>query len=132
MGKNIQGRPTDYKEEYCQMIIDHMEQGLSFKSFGAIVSVCEDTLFEWVKVHKKFSESKDIGHLKSMLFYELVGKRGMMNEIPFFNDRIYRLNMINRFRKDWIDGTKNENNDKVKTEIIVRYEQNSSNDTETP
>jgi hypothetical protein len=45
----------------------------------------------------------------------------MVNEIPFFNDRIWRLNMINRFRAQWSDGTKNENNDKVKTEIIVKY-----------
>jgi hypothetical protein len=54
-----------------------------------------------------------------------------MNDIPFFNDRIWRLNMINRFRNDWIDGTKNENNDKVKTEIVVRYEGDTDNAEET-
>jgi hypothetical protein len=125
-------RPTDYKEEYCQMLIDHMAEGYSFKSFGGIISVVEDTLHEWVKVHPKFSESKNIGTLKSMVFWEQVGRKGMMNDIPFFNDRIWRLNMINRFRNDWIDGTKNENNDKVKTEIVVRYEGDTNNAEETP
>jgi hypothetical protein len=67
-----------------------------------------------------------------MVFWEQVGRRGMMNDIPFFNDRIWRLNMINRFRADWIDGTKNENNDKVKTEIVVRYEGDTDNTKETP
>lgn len=126
------GRPTDYKPEYCEMLIEHMSEGYSFKSFGGIVSVVEDTLNEWVKVHKEFSVSKNIGNLKSMVFWEQVGRRGMMNDIPFFNDRIWRLNMINRFRADWIDGTKNENNDKVKTEIVVRYEGDTDNSKETP
>lgn len=125
------GRETDYKPEFCQMLIEHMSEGLSFKSFGGIVSVCKDTLYEWVKVHKQFSDSKDIGHLKSMLFYEKVGKKGMMNEIPFFNDRIFRLNMINRFREDWTDGTKNENNNNVKKEIVVRYANNRDNATDS-
>lgn len=135
MGEDIQAverRPTDYRKEYCEMLIKHMAQGLSFKSFGGIVDVCEDTLHEWVKVHPQFSESKNKGMLKSMVMWEKVGISGMMNEIPFFNDRIWRLNMINRFRVDWSDGTKNENKDSIKTEVIVKYASDSSNDTEAP
>lgn len=124
------GRPTKYKEEYCEMLINHMSEGYSFESFGGIIEVAEDTLYEWVKVHKNFSDSKNIGTQKSMIWWEKMGRKGMTNEIPFFNDRIWRLNMINRFRSKWSDGTKNENNDKVKTEIIVRYEGDTSNNTE--
>lgn len=115
------GRPTKYKEEYCQMLIDHMSEGYSFDSFAGIVEVNIDTLYEWAKVHAKFSDAKHIGTAKSMAWWERIGRMGMINEIPFFNDRIWRLNMINRFRAQWSDGTKNENNDKVKTEIVVRY-----------
>jgi hypothetical protein len=67
-----------------------------------------------------------------MVWWEKIGRSGMINEIPFFNDRIWRLNMINRFRSKWSDGTKNENNDKVKTEIVVRYEGDTDNAEETP
>lgn len=115
------GRPTKYKEEFCQMLIDHMSEGYSFDSFAGIVEVNIDTLYEWAKVQKKFSDAKNIGTAKSMAWWERIGRMGMINEIPFFNDRIWRLNMINRFRAQWSDGTKNENNDKVKTEIVVRY-----------
>ena len=130
------GRPTKYKEEYCDMLIEHMSEGYSFESFGGIIDVAEDTLYEWVKVYDKFSDSKKIGTQKSMIWWERIGRRGMTNEIPFFNDRIWRLNMINRFRDKWSDGTKNENNDKVKKEIVVKYANNrtdtadSSQDTE--
>lgn len=125
-------RPTKYDEKYCEMLIEHMAEGYSFESFGGIIEVNEDTLYEWVKVHPKFSDSKSIGTQKSMIWWEQMGRKGMMNEIPFFNDRIWRLNMINRFRSKWSDGTKNENNDKVKTEIVVRYEGDTDNAEETP
>ena len=124
------GRPTDYKPEYCEMLIEHMSEGYSFESFGGVIEVSERVLYDWEKAHKEFLHSKEIGVQKSMVWWEKVGRRGMMNDIPFFNDRIWRLNMINRFRSKWSDGTKNENNDKVKTEIIVRYEGDTPNDSE--
>ena len=124
-------RPTKYDEKYCEMLIEHMAEGYSFESFGGIIEVNEDTLYEWVKVHPEFSDSKSIGTQKSMIWWEKIGRQGMINEIPFFNDRIWRLNMINRFRSKWSDGTKNENNDKVKTEIVVRYEGDTNNSEET-
>lgn len=125
------GRPTKYKEEYCQKLIDHMAEGYSFDSFAGIVDVNIDTLYEWAKVHVEFSDAKSIGTAKSMAWWERIGRMGMINEIPFFNDRIWRLNMINRFRSQWSDGTKNENNDKVKQEIVVRYANRRTNSTDT-
>ena len=125
------GRPTKYKEEYCQKLIDHMAEGYSFDSFAGIVDVNIDTLYEWAKVHADFSDAKSIGTAKSMAWWEKIGRMGMINEIPFFNDRIWRLNMINRFRSQWSDGTKNENNDKVKQEIVVRYANRRTNSTDT-
>ena len=124
------GRPTKYKPEYCSMLIEHMSEGYSFESFGGTIDVSERILYEWEKKYPEFLHSKNIGVQKSMMWWEKIGRKGMMNEIPFFNDRIWRLNMINRFRSKWSDGTKNENNDKVKTEIIVRYEGDTSNNTE--
>ena len=125
------GRPTKYKEEYCEMLIEHMAEGYSFESFGGVIEVAEDTLYEWAKVNKNFSDSKNIGTQKSMIWWEKVGRKGMMNDIPFFNDRIWRLNMINRFRSKWTDGTKNENNNNVKKEIVVRYANNRDNATDS-
>ncbi len=124
------GRPIQYKEEFGNMLIEHMSEGYSFESFGGIIGVSERVLYNWEKKYEEFSEAKEIGTQKSMIWWEKMGRKGMTNEIPFFNDRIWRLNMINRFRSKWSDGTKNENNDKVKTEIIVRYEGDTPNDSE--
>ena len=62
----IKGRPSKYKPEYCKMLEEHMEGGLSFECFGGVVGVSEDTLFEWKKVHPSFSESYKKGRTKSM------------------------------------------------------------------
>jgi len=83
-GKNATGRPTTYDPKYCQMIIDffdvpHSETKLisetkskngikqEFKEtgcplpfitgFARLINVNVDTLHEWKKVHKDFSES---------------------------------------------------------------------------
>jgi hypothetical protein len=64
------GQPTAYREAYCQLLIDHMSQGLSFETFGAIVDVCKDTTYEWVKVHPEFSEAKKLGSIKRNLLVE--------------------------------------------------------------
>lgn len=86
MDENKQlGRPTKYKPEYCQLLIDHMSQGFSFRSFGAIPGVCEDTLHEWCKVYPDFSESKKIGQLKQAHALESIGIKAMEGKIPGFN-----------------------------------------------
>jgi len=80
------GRPTNYKPEYCQMLIDHMASGLSFKSFAGVVGVHFDTLYEWVKVHTEFSDSKKIGLPKGLLTYEKTIWAATHGKIPNFNN----------------------------------------------
>jgi hypothetical protein len=69
MAKRV-GRPTTYKKEFCELLINHMSKGLSFETFGAIVDVCKDTTYEWVKVHPEFSDAKKLGSIKRNLLVE--------------------------------------------------------------
>lgn len=71
------GRPTKYKKEFCEQLISHMGEGLSFKSFGAVIGVCEETLHDWCRDKPEFSESKRIGRDKQLLCYERLGLDGM-------------------------------------------------------
>ncbi len=56
--KRKEGRPTLYRPEYCDRLILHCKKGLSYEAFAGVVDVCVDTLYEWEKVHPKFSEAK--------------------------------------------------------------------------
>ena len=91
------GRPTKYKKEYCKMLVEHMKEGLSFRTFGAVIGVCEDTLHEWCKKHREFSESKKEGALYSELFWSKMGRSGAAGKINGFNATAWIFNMKNRF-----------------------------------
>ena len=66
------GRPSLYKPEYCDMVIEHMAQGKSFETFGLKCNpkVHRDTLYEWAKVHPAFSDAKKIGNEARLEYYE--------------------------------------------------------------
>lgn len=95
------GRPTKYKPEYCQMLIDHMSQGLSFESFAADVDTWAGTLYRWEEAHPEFREAKRKGFEKCRKFYEKAGVAGFMGKIPGFNTAAWIFNMKNRFK--WHD-----------------------------
>ena len=84
------GRPTSYKPEYCQQLIEHMAKGNSFWSFAAEVNVCFDTLSEWTKVHLEFSEAKRLGMAKLLKFDENLGMMGSSGQLK----RVSRVERI--------------------------------------
>lgn len=113
------GRPTDYKPEYCELLIDHMKRGLSFESFGAVVDCCEDTLHEWKKVHSEFSESYKKGEVYSRMLWEELGLVGT-TEGKNFNATTWIFNMKNRFKwKDRHDVTTDDK--ELKGLIEINY-----------
>lgn len=66
---------TVYKSEYCQMLIDHMSEGFSFRSFGAVVECGRATLYRWADAHPEFARAKQIGEEKALQYYENLLKR---------------------------------------------------------
>lgn len=100
-------RPTKYKPDYCDLLINHMAEGLSFESFAGVLRVDRDTLYEWAKVYKKFSDAKKIGRDAGLLYWEKVGRDGLHHETikdedgmtvnRSINPAIWCFNMKNRF-----------------------------------
>jgi len=79
------GRPTKYKEEYCEQLIEHMSLGHSFESFASVVNVNRDTLYEWCSTQPNFSDAKKCGSSKSLKALEEIGLDGMKGLIKGFN-----------------------------------------------
>jgi len=97
------GRPTKYKPEYCQQLIDHMSQGLSFESFAANLNTWAGTLYRWEQEFSEFREAKNIGFERCRAFYEKAGVAGMMGKVKNFNQTVWLFNLKNRFPKQWRD-----------------------------
>lgn len=71
------GRPTRYKPEYCEMLIDHMKQGKPFETFGNKVGVTYQTLYNWAQNHDEFFEAKCMGEAWALEFYDDLAKATM-------------------------------------------------------
>ena len=52
-----QGRPTEYRPEYDQLVIETMAAGHSLAGFAGIIRVARDTVYEWIKTHASFSDA---------------------------------------------------------------------------
>lgn len=67
MAKHPGGRPTKYRPEYCQGIVDYFQSYYKnlknrsslelpyFFEYAESIGVCDDTLTEWASVHPEFS-----------------------------------------------------------------------------
>src|SRR5262252_3316717 len=55
--KQPQGRPSEYREEYDQLVIEFMGQGFSLTAFAGHIRVARDTVYEWIKRHASFSDA---------------------------------------------------------------------------
>lgn len=103
-----EGRPTLYDPKYCQLIIDHMEQGLSKESFCGTIGVSKQTLYDWMKAHEEFLDAVHIGEEKSRLFWEKAGIKGMYMGKDF-NAVAWKFGIANRHGwKDKADVTSDD------------------------
>jgi hypothetical protein len=101
MGKEKRGRgqPTKYRPEYCDLLIEHMRQGLSFESFAAIVGTHKQTLYNWCDARPEFLDAKKRATELCRLWWEKAGLGGMYmggKDNPF-NATVWLFNMKNRF-----------------------------------
>lgn len=65
-------KEVTYKPEYDQMLVEHMAQGYSFESFGAVIDTCRTTLFEWCDRFPSFKQAKRKGFEKGKRLFEAI------------------------------------------------------------
>lgn len=97
------GRPSDYRPEYCDKIIEFMGDGSSLTAFAASLGTHRDTIHEWAKVHPEFSDSKKAAEAVSEEWWERQGKNGLINKYQGdnINSAVWIFTMKARFK--WRD-----------------------------
>jgi len=99
--KKNRGRPTKYKPEYCDQIIDFMAEGKSLLQFACSIGVHTDTIQEWKNVYPDFSVAIKKGQEESQAFWE--GELKEMMGGRKCNPALVKLYFANRF--GWSDRT---------------------------
>lgn len=97
-----------FEPRFCQMLIDHMNEGGSIVAFvkylwdNAKVRVCRKTIYNWRDQHPEFAEALEWGADLSQGYWEGIGHKGMWFEKdqPNINTAMWRYWMETRF-PDW-------------------------------
>ncbi len=123
--KRPTGRPSKYKTEYCEQLIEHMASGLSYESFAGELQISKQVLYDWEKVHPDFLYAKEIAFNRNRTFWEKIGIEHIINKSDSesfgdgvsssksrsLNASVWIFNMKNRFK--WRDRQPDE------TDVVV-------------
>ena len=101
MRKEPFGRPTKYRPEMCDVLIEQGRQGKSIAQMCVALDIARHTFEEWRKKRNDFSAAVDRALMLSQAWWESQGQEGIWGKS--FNSSAYKLQVINRFPKDWQD-----------------------------
>jgi hypothetical protein len=105
------GRPSKYDPKFCDMLIEHMSNGLSFEAFAGLLKVSRDVLYRWTKSHEEFAEAKKVATEACRKWWEQAGIDGLHSKS--FSSAVWIYNMKCRFKEDWADVQKVEQTTKM-------------------
>jgi transposase len=90
------GRPTTYKPEYCERLIEFGKTGMSFEAFGGSIGVSRDALYDWAIKYPEFSDAKKIFTSISQHTLEYIGLEGIVGDNANFQATPWIFFMKNR------------------------------------
>jgi len=99
--KNPVGRPTKYKPEYCEKIIELAKEGKGWVSWAIACGVDRTTLFDWAEQHPEFSTALKTAKLCEQDWWEEKGRSSI--DAKNFQSVVWRTSVQARFRDDYTE-----------------------------
>ena len=106
------GRPTKYKPEFCNLVVEWGRQGKSKAWICAELEIVDQTYRNWCEVHPDFLEAMELSTKKAQQWWEDAGQNGMIGKS--IDASIYSRSMAARFPNDWRESVKTENETNIK------------------
>lgn len=98
---NPVGRPTDYRPEMCQQVIDLGKEGKSKAQIAAALGKSRQTLENWSAEYPDFLDALKIARDLALAWWEDKGQECLTAEK--FQQSAFIFQMKNRFREDYRD-----------------------------
>src|SRR5262249_6036988 len=108
-------RPTDYRPEYCQTVIEVMSEGLSLTAFAGTIRQSRSIVYDWIKAHAEFSEAVTQARAARVLWLErklLRSRKGAETSAAIFA-------LKNADPTEWRDLKQTEHRHTVKVETLT-------------
>jgi len=97
------GRPSDYRPEYCSLVVEFGQRGESLVQFAAHVGVDRNTIDNWRKAHPEFLGACSRALVAAQAWWEKKCQDNADNRN--FNSRVAEFVMAARFRDDYAPQT---------------------------
>lgn len=78
------GRPSKYKKEYCEQLIEFMgnkTRPMPYEAFAGQVGVSREVLYDWERAHPEFLHAKKVGRALNLQAMIDIGQRGMTGNL---------------------------------------------------
>lgn len=95
------GRPTDYRPEYCQKVIELGKEGKSYTQIASALDISKQCLYEWIAKHKDFGDAMTRARQESQTWWENIGQVALFADK--FQPTVYNKAMQCRFPEDYRD-----------------------------
>lgn len=118
------GRPTKYKPEFCEKIVELAKDGAGMVDWALACDADRTTLYDWAAAHEDFSTALTRAKMFEQQWWENAGRRGMF--MDKFNAVVWRTSMQARFREDYTERKVTEvtgaDGGAIKTESVARID----------
>ncbi len=146
-------RPTKYRKEFVDMLPDLMKNGEGVCEVCVKLGISRDTFFEWVKVHKPFSDAYTRARILCQAWWEKQGRAGLYDRFVteddidpetkkptgrkkkthlVMNSGLWAKNVSCRFPDDWRDKQAIEHSGGVSAVHVYIPDNGRTGTTETP
>lgn len=105
------GRPTDYKPEYCEMVVALGREGKSHAQIAAAIGHCRQSLHNWADQFPEFMDAITHARELSQAWWEDQGQRGIWSKE--FNASAWAKSMSARFPDDYTEKNKTEHSGQI-------------------
>lgn len=99
-------RPTDYRQEYCERVIELGREGKSVTQMACALDVVKQTLHNWAAEHEEFLDAFTRAKQLSQDWWETKAQDGL--EKSGFNASLWSRSMAARFPDDYTERQKRE------------------------
>lgn len=118
------GRPTKYKPEYCEQIIELGKAGKSIAQMASHFDVDKASIFDWAAAHEEFSTALARAKAHSQTWWENTAQNNMDNRN--FNAQLWLKSVASRFRDDYTEKQVTEitgaDGGAIKTESVTKID----------
>lgn len=97
------GRPTSYRPEYCEKVIELGKLGKSLAQFASNFNVSRQTIDNWAEDYPEFLEALNKAKAHAQDWWENAGQEGMFLGGSGFNAAVWKATVQARFREDYTE-----------------------------